>query len=133
MAPFHAIHRPHRTWQCRTSVAVLSAQKRAPKIELVTNRPEIVCICGSARFVSEMRAASWELSCSGVIVVAPSETDEAPTPEQKAVLDDLHLRKIDLADRVLIINPDGYVGESTRREIAYAQSAGKPVTFTDLV
>lgn len=80
-----------------------------------------------------MRAASWELSCSGVIVVAPSETDEAPTPEQKAVLDDLHMHKIDLADRVLIVNPGGYVGGSTRREIAYAQSAGKPVTFTDPV
>ena len=54
----------------------------------------------------------------GVIVVAPSAADESPTPEQKAVLDALHLRKIDLADRVLIVNPGGYVGESTRREIA---------------
>ena len=53
------------------------------------------------------------------------------TSEQKAVLDALHLRKIDLADRVLIVNPGGYVGESTRRGIAYAQAAGKPITFTD--
>ena len=52
------------------------------------------------------------------------------TPEQKADLDALHLRKIDLADRVLVVNPGGYVGESTRREIAYAQAAGKPITFT---
>ena len=96
----------------------------------MTTRPEIVCICGSARFVSERRAASCEMSCRGVIVLAPSETDQAPTPEQKAVLDDLHLRKIDLADRVVVVNPGGYVGESTRREIDYAQSAGKPVTFT---
>ena len=68
---------------------------------------------------------------AGVIVVAPSEADESPTGEQKAVLDALHLRKIDLADRILIVNPGGYVGESTRREIAYAQAVGKPVTFTD--
>lgn len=74
---------------------------------------------------------SWELSCSGVIVVAPSETDDTPTPEQKVVLDDLHRRKIDLADRVLVVNPNGYIGESTRREISYAQAAGKPVAFTD--
>lgn len=97
----------------------------------MTKRPEIVCICGSARFMVEMRAANRELTFSGVIVVAPSEADEAPTPEQKAVLDDLHLRKIDLADRVMIVNPGGYLGESTRREIAYAEAAGKPISFTD--
>lgn len=78
-----------------------------------------------------MRAANRELTFTGVIVVAPSDADESPTPEQKAILDTLHLRKIDLADRVLIVNPGGYVGESTRREVAYAQSTGKPITFTD--
>ncbi|THA26271.1 hypothetical protein E4198_17670 [Streptomyces sp. RKND-216] len=45
----------------------------------------------------------------------------------------LHLRKIDLADRVLVINPGGYVGVSTSREIAYARAADKPVSFTDPV
>ncbi len=78
-----------------------------------------------------MRAANRELSLTGAIVVAPSEADDSPSPAQKAVLDALHLRKIDLADRVLVVNPRGYVGESTRREIAYARTAGKPITFTD--
>lgn len=50
--------------------------------------------------------------------------------DEKAVLDALHLRKIDLADRILVVNPDGYIGESTSREIAYAKAAGKPVSFT---
>lgn len=78
-----------------------------------------------------MRTANRELTLAGVIVVAPSEADESPTPEQKADLDALHLRKIDLADRVLVVNPGGYVGESTQREIVYAQAAGKPISFTD--
>ncbi|MGB3762288.1 MAG: hypothetical protein WA966_03625 [Ornithinimicrobium sp.] len=94
-------------------------------------RPEIVCICGSARFMAEMRSVNRDLTFAGVIVVAPSEADESPTPEQKVVLDALHLRKIDLADRVLIVNPGGYVGASTLGEIAYAEAAGKPVAFTD--
>lgn len=81
--------------------------------------------------MAEMRTANRDLTFAGVIVVAPSEADESPTPEQKAVLDALHLRKIDLADRVLIVNPGGYIGESTRRELAYAQGAGKPISFTD--
>ena len=80
-----------------------------------------------------MREANRELTFSGVTVVAPSEANDSPTPEQKAVLDALHLRKIDLADRVLIVNPGGYVGESTQKEIAYAEASGKPITFTDPV
>jgi hypothetical protein len=77
-----------------------------------------------------MRAANRDLTFAGVIVLAPSDADETPTAEQKAVLDALHLRKIDLADRILVVNPGGYMGESTRREIAYAQAAGKAITFT---
>lgn len=100
------------------------------------NRPEIVCICGSTRFAEAMQAANRDLTFSGVIVVAPAvltqrEPDENISDEQKATLDELHLRKIDLADRVLVINPGGYVGESTSREIAYARATGKPVSFTD--
>lgn len=97
------------------------------------DRPEIVCICGSVRFVAELRAANRELTLAGAIVVAPSEAGELLTNEQKAALDALHLRKIDLADRVLVVNPGGYVGESTSKEIAYARATGKPTSFTDPV
>jgi hypothetical protein len=99
----------------------------------VPDRPEIVCICGSARFVDEMRAANRDLTFAGVIVVAPGEAGELITREQKNTLDALHLHKIDLADRVLVVNPGGYIGESTSREIAYAHATGKPVSFTDPV
>jgi hypothetical protein len=105
----------------------------------VPERPEIVCICGSIRFVDEMRAANRDLTFAGVIVVAPGVflraedhvADELITNEQKTALDALHLHKIDLADRVLVVNPGGYIGESTSREIAYAQATGKPISFTD--
>lgn len=103
------------------------------------DRPEIVCLCGSTRFAEEMLAANRDLTFAGVIVVAPGvftqpgdrRPGEQITHEQKMALDALHLRKIDLADRVLVVNPGGYVGESTSREIAYARAAGKPVSFTD--
>ncbi len=49
------------------------------------------------------------------------------------MLDILHLHKIDLVDRVLVVNPGGYIGESTGKEIAYARTNGKPVSFTDPV
>lgn len=105
------------------------------------DRPEIVCICGSTRFADELSAANRDLTLAGVIVVAPAvlphaedrQADEVITNEQKTALDALHLRKIDLADRVLVVNPGGYIGESTNREIAYARATGKPVSFTDPV
>lgn len=101
-------------------------------------RPEIVCICGSTRFVDEMTTANRDLTFGGAIVLAPGvflrvddrSADASITPEQKAALDELHLRKIDLADRVLVVNPGGYIGESTSREIAYARATGTPVSFT---
>ncbi|WP_045315155.1 hypothetical protein [Lentzea aerocolonigenes] len=95
-------------------------------------RPEIVCICGSTRFVDELRAANRRLTLAGAIVVSPTEAGEQITNEQKAALDALHLDKIDLADRVLVVNPGGYIGESTSREIAHARATGKPISFTDL-
>ncbi|MFC3897525.1 hypothetical protein ACFOWZ_39130 [Lentzea rhizosphaerae] len=99
----------------------------------MSDRPEIVCICGSTRFVDELRAANRELTLAGVIVVAPSEPGESITTEQRAVVNALHLRKIDLADRVLVVNPGGYIGEATSREIAHAFATGKPISFTDPV
>ncbi|MDR6172754.1 hypothetical protein QE364_001464 [Nocardioides zeae] len=93
-------------------------------------RPEIVCICGSARFADEMRRTNRDLTLAGSIVLAPAEVDGPVDAEQKALLDELHLQKVDLADRVVVVNPGGYVGDSTRREIARARSTGTPVTFT---
>ena len=82
-----------------------------------------------------MARANRDLTFAGAIVLAPGvflRTDRQEiTDEQKAALDELHLRKIDLADRVLVVNPGGYVGESTTREVAYARAMGKPVEFTD--
>ncbi|GGU47380.1 hypothetical protein GCM10010289_79960 [Streptomyces violascens] len=95
------------------------------------DRPEIVCLCGSVRFVGEMRAVSRDLAFEGIIVAAPVEADGLITAEQKKALGALHLRRIDLADRVLVVNPGGYIGESTSREVDYAHAAGKPVSFTD--
>jgi hypothetical protein len=90
------------------------------------------------RFADEMRAANRELTLAGAIVLAPGvflsaedrEGIQVITDEQKTALSALHLRKIDVADRVLVVNPGGYVGESTSREIAYARDIGKAVSYT---
>ena len=102
-------------------------------IVLPADRPEIVCLCGSTRFRDEFARANRELTLSGVIVVAPgvfAHSGDALSDGDKVGLDELHKRKIDLADEVLIVSDEsGYYGESTRREIAYARALGKPVKF----
>ena len=100
---------------------------------LVPDRPEIVCLCGSVRFADELLEATRDLTLAGAIVVAPAVFDHQVTEEQRTALGELHLRKIDLADRVLVVNPGGYLGDAVTREIAYARSLGKPVSFTESV
>lgn len=86
-----------------------------------------------------MLAANRDLTLAGAIVVAPAVFTRAEDRErrgqlnntERAALATLHLRKIDLADRVLVVNPGGYIGETTSREIAYARAVSKPISFTD--
>lgn len=103
-------------------------------------RPRIVCLCGSTRFWRTFQEAGLQETLAGRIVLsigAASGTDDdhfgnLPKEEYEAVkemLDQLHFRKIELADEVLILNLDGYVGPSTSRELAYARKLGKVVRF----
>jgi hypothetical protein len=98
-------------------------------------RPTIVCLCGSTRFKREFIDANFQQTMAGRIVLSVGWFSHAdshiyrPTEDEKRRVDELHLRKIDLADEVLVINPGGYIGESTAREIAYARAIGKPVRF----
>lgn len=93
-------------------------------------RPRVVCLCGSLRFAEELAAERARLTLELAIVLAPEATDLAVSdPSLVRSLGELHLRRIDLADEVRIVNPGGYVGEATRREIAYAESLGKRVTY----
>jgi hypothetical protein len=95
-------------------------------------QPLTITICGSTRFRAEIATANRELSLNGLIVLAPGvfghDGDEM-TEQQKADLDALHLRKIDMSCAIYVVNPAGYIGDSTQREIAYARSQGKPVHY----
>ena len=51
------------------------------------------------------------------------------TPETKAMLDDIHKRKIDMSDAIYVINRDGYIGDSTRSEINYAKDHNKRIYY----
>jgi len=96
------------------------------------SKPPIVCLCGSTRFWQTFQEAALRETLADRIVLTvgcmtASDKDHGITPDQKARLDNLHLRKIDLADEVFILNVGGYIGESTGNELAYALALKKPV------
>ena len=103
-------------------------------------RPRIVCLCGSTRFYRAFREANLRETLAGKIVLSigvdfKSDADMLLAGEltlaDKERLDELHLRKIDLCDEILVLNVDGYVGESTSREICYAERHGKHVRWLE--
>lgn len=101
--------------------------------------PEIICLCGSTRFVDTFNEWRKKLTLKGKIVLSieivttqtRQEDPQHSNPEIKAMLDELHLRKIDLCNTVMVLNVEGYIGESTSKEIAYAQSKGKKITYLE--
>jgi len=100
------------------------------------NKPEVICLCGSTRFVEWFSKMNLHFTLQGKIVLSigcDTKSDDALglTEEDKADLNELHLRKIDIADRVFVINIDGYIGDSTRREIEYAENIGKPIGYLE--
>lgn len=118
----------HAAWRKRAeeaevSLSAMTARFTAP----------IVCICGSTRFKQAWIAENARLTGEGNIVLAVGlwghHERVFPDAETKKRLDELHLRKIDLCDWVWVLDIGGYIGESTRNEIAYAEAHGKPVRY----
>jgi len=105
--------------------------------------PKIVCLCGSTRFWRDFQRASLGETLAGRIVLsigAASGTDDEhfgnlsreEYDRVKEMLDELHKRKIDLADEVLVLNVGGYIGNSTTSEVEYAIRHKKPLRWLEM-
>lgn len=103
-----------------------------------TAEAPVITLCGSTRFKDEFLAACQRLTMAGNVVISVGFFGHTDFPERdwstdgsetKRMLDRLHLQKIRMADEIYVIDPGGYIGESTRREIAYATSLGLPVRY----
>ncbi len=97
---------------------------------------KVITLCGSTRFRDAFMEAQKRLTLEGNIVISVgmfghAGDDEVWKPGTKEMLDDMHKRKIDMADEIYVINVGGYIGESTRSEIEYARRNGKAVRFLE--
>lgn len=96
----------------------------------------VITLCGSTRFKDDFIREQKRLSLEGNIVISVglfghSGDNEVLSEGVKEMLDDMHKRKIDMADEVFIINKGGYIGSSTRSEIEYAKRTGKGIKYME--
>ena len=104
---------------------------------------KVITLCGSTRFKDEFMSAQKKLTLDGNIVISVGlfghsgdnevweNMAEDTLTKTKIMLDDMHKRKIDMADEIFVINVGGYIGDSTKSEIEYAKRAGKVVKFLE--
>lgn len=109
----------------------------------VTKQYPVVTLCGSTRFKDEFMEAQKRLTLEGNIVISVGlfghsgdeevweNMDEGTLTKTKEMLDDMHKRKIDMADSIYVINVGGYIGDSTKSEIEYAKAHGKDVRYLE--
>lgn len=106
---------------------------------------KVITLCGSTRFKDDFMRVQKELTLKGNIVISVGlfghsgddevwdGMDEGTLSKTKEMLDDMHKRKIDMADEIFVINVGGYIGNSTRSEIEYAIKNGKKVNYLEKV
>lgn len=105
----------------------------------------VVTLCGSTRFKEQFMEAQKRLTLEGNIVISLGlfghsgdqevweNMDEGILTKTKEMLDDMHKRKIDMADEIFVINVNGYIGDSTCSEIEYAKAHGKKVRYLEKI
>lgn len=95
---------------------------------------EVITLCGSTRFRREFEEINKLLTLEGYVVISVGcfgHSGDTITEKQKELLDDIHLQKIEMADKIFVINKNGYIGKSTAREIEYAKKLGKVIKYLE--
>ena len=104
---------------------------------------KVITLCGSTRFKNEFIEAQKRLTLEGNIVISVGlfghsgdnevweNMSEDTVTKTKEILDDMHKRKIDMADEIFVINVGGYIGDSTKSEIEYAKATGKGIKYLE--
>lgn len=104
---------------------------------------KVITLCGSTRFKDEFMKVQKDLTLKGNIDISVGlfshsgddevwkNMDEGTLTKTKEMLEDMHKRKIDMADEIFVINVDGYIGDSTKSEIEYATKTGKKVNYLE--
>lgn len=94
---------------------------------------KVICLCGSSKFRYLMHRVALDETLAGNVILQPEFFNQKEAKQlvdsSRFLLVDLHFRKIEMADEILVVNPQGYIGENTAAEITHAEAHGKTVRY----
>ncbi len=94
---------------------------------------KVITLCGSTKFKEQFDQTNAFLTLQGNIVISVAFFEQSEgfeiTKEQADILGEVHFRKIDISDEIFVIDVNGYIGDSTRKEIEYAEKKGKVIRY----
>ena len=96
------------------------------------NKIKVITMCGSLKFQEQLKRESESLELKGncvLSVIYPIKAKELYSSDEVELFGKMHFKRIDMSDAIYVVNVDGYIGESTRKEIAYAKSNGKEILY----
>ena len=136
----YSVEKEARLSECQRMLIVINAlsEESTAPMTGIGKRMKVITLCGSTRFKDQFLEQQKRLTLEGNIVISVglfghSGDEEVWKPGTKEMLDKMHFQKIDMADEIFVINVGGYIGESTRREIAHAEQTGKPVRYLESI
>ena len=100
---------------------------------------KVIAVCGSLKYVKEMMEITEQMELQGNCMLVPIYNPNKPnkdafTPKEALMLDKMHKERIKLSNAILVVNVDGYIGSSTKKEIEFAKSLNKEIIYyTDLI
>ena len=136
----YSVEKEARLSECQRMLIVINAlsEESTAPMTGIGKRMKVITLCGSTRFKEQFLEQQKRLTLEGNVVISVglfghSGDEEVWKPGTKEMLDKMHLQKIDMADEIFVINVGGYIGESTRREIAHAEQSGKSVRYLESI
>ena len=96
----------------------------------------VITLCGSTKFKDEFMKLQKDLTLKGNIVLNlgiffKSETNSKIDEKTMQMLSNMHMQKIDMCDEIFVVNVNGYIGQSTKKEIEYAKKLGKKISYLE--
>ncbi len=94
---------------------------------------KIITLCGSTNFKDEYERVNRILTLQGNVVFSCGvfRGDYPNIEEHRDLLEDVHKRKIDLSESIVVINLGGHTSKHTREEIEYAKSKNKKIIYLE--
>ena len=90
---------------------------------------KIITICGSMKFIENMLEMALKLELDGNCCLLPIYTNNALSESEIMCLNKMHQEKIKISDAIFVVNVNGYIGNSTKKEIEFAKSLGKEIIY----